>query len=126
MRRRFPVVANSPREEGVAVLDARSAAHFGVGAAAGMLGVHPVLVILLALGYESAVEVWRQQDAAALTRRRPGESCINQFADIVLTVAGVYSGAFVRSTMTLPTTQGLGALGCAGGCKCGGGCGGHA
>jgi len=122
--RRFPVVANSAQEQGVAALDARSAAHFGIGTAAGVLGVSPVLVILVALGYKGAMEVMRQRDARALVRRQPGESCLNQITDVLLTVAGVYTGAVVRSATAAPAAPtGIGALGCAGGCKCGGQCG---
>jgi hypothetical protein len=123
--RQFPVVANNAQEQGIAALDSRSAAHFGIGTAAGVLGVSPVLVILAALGYKAAIEVARRGEAG-LTRRQPGESCLNQITDVLLTVAGVYTGAVVRSATTAPAAPtGIGALGCAGGCKCGGKCGQH-
>jgi hypothetical protein len=116
---KVPILANASSEQGVAAFDKRSVAHFGIGTAAGLLGVNPVLVILAALGYKAGMEMYRSGERG-LTRRQQGESCLNQITDVLLTVAGVYAGGTVRraqaaSAQIVPT----GALGCAGGCQCG-------
>lgn len=91
------LVASSKRHEGIAVLDASTAAHFGIGTAAGLSGIDPKMALLIALLAEGAYEVVKQRDPEAIFERGVGQSKINEVVDLLALVAGAYLGGGIRT-----------------------------
>jgi hypothetical protein len=90
------LVASSKRHEGIAILDLSTAAHFGIGTAAGLSGVDPKIALLIALLAEGAYEVVKQRDTEAIFERGTGQSKINEIVDLLAMVGGAYLGHGLR------------------------------
>lgn len=111
------LIATQERHHGVAVIDASTGVHFGIGAAAGLSGIDPKIALLIALCAEAAYEIMQTQDPHAVFHRGVGESKANQITDLLAMVAGAYLGHGIRDKIReqpepappAPATAGLGA-----------------
>jgi len=118
------LVATHSRHAGVAVIDASTGVHFGIGTAAGLSGIDPKMALLIALCAEGAYEVLKHRSAEAIFERGVGQSKINEIVDLLAMVAGAYVGQGIRnairehpvieaaapSSESLVATAGLGAI----------------
>lgn len=101
------LIATSPRQAGVAIIDASTVAHFGIGAAAGLSGIDPKMALLVALVAEGAYEVVKHRDPEAIFERGVGQSKINEIVDLLSMVLGAYAGQGIRHVVqqqAAPTT----------------------
>ena len=91
------IVASHPSENGVALFDRESAAHFGVGLLAGSLGWSRSLVVLGILGLSALRIAVTDGARTALFKRSPGTALGNEALDVILTMIGHYAGERVRA-----------------------------
>lgn len=85
------LVATHPSERHKALFDGRSVASWGIGAAAGTVGVNPAVVVVSLLVYEAAT-------SGAFFKRPTArvESPANRIGDVLLGVLGYKMGEWVR------------------------------
>jgi hypothetical protein len=96
------LIARTPRQQGVAVLDTESMLHFGVGLGAGIAGVDPKMALLAALMAEAILEVVKAQTTKALFDTGHGQSKINEIFDLLSLAFGAYLGKAIRERVSAP------------------------
>jgi len=101
------LIARTPRQQGVAVLDTESTIHFAVGLGAGIAGVDPKMALLGALLAEAVVEVVKAQSTKALFEPGHGQSKINEIFDLLTLTLGAYLGKAIREHAKEPTAAAL-------------------
>jgi hypothetical protein len=74
----------------VSMFDASSLRHFGVGFAAGWVGINPTWVIVGLAAWE-VVALAQEKRATKLVRR---ESPVNHLGDVLAGLAGAYAGRY--------------------------------
>ncbi len=93
----------SAAHRGEAVIDAHSPLHFGVGFAAGALGVDPHIALMTFVGAKIVEESLSAGPRHALFSRERGQSLGNELADILFEIAGLYYGKQLRSKLAAQT-----------------------
>ena len=104
----------APAQRGEAIIDAHSPLHFGVGLAAGALGLDPHVALMTFVGAKIVGESLSEGPKHALFGRERGQSLGNELADILFEVAGLYYGKMLRTKMAAqqePTAQPAAGLG---------------
>jgi hypothetical protein len=91
-----PAVATRATHEGRSVIDSKSPLRLGLGFLAGTAGIDGSLVALTALSYEATMDVIRSEEGESIFDRQRGQSYVNQGADIMMMMIGVYLGKYVR------------------------------
>ncbi len=94
---RSALIAKNRSEYGQAAVDIYTPLHFGLGFAAGVVGVSPIKAALFFTVLKIGVAAVEHGMGHALLRRVPGESNINELGDLVAEIGGIAMGARVRS-----------------------------
>lgn len=94
---RAALIARNRSEYGQAAVDLYTPLHFGLGFAAGVVGVSPIKAALFFTVLKIGVASLEHGMGHALLRRVPGESNINELGDLVAEIGGIAMGARVRS-----------------------------
>lgn len=89
----------APERRGEAIIDAQSPLHFGVGFAAGALGVDPHIALMTFVGAKIVEESLSAGPKHAVFSRERGQSLGNELADILFEVAGLYYGKMLRTKL---------------------------
>ena len=91
------LIARNRSEYGQAAVDVYTPLHFGLGFAAGVIGVSPIKAALFFTVLKIGVASLEHGMGHALLRRVPGESNLNELGDLLAEIAGIASGARVRT-----------------------------
>lgn len=91
------LVAQNRSEYGQAAVDLYTPLHFGLGLAAGIVGVSPVKAALFFTVLKIGVASLERGMGHALLARIPGESNLNELCDLLAEIGGVDVGAKIRS-----------------------------
>ena len=96
------LVAKNRSEYGQAAVDIYTPLHFGLGFAAGAMGVSPIIAALVLTVVKIGVAATEKGMGHALMGRIPGESNINELCDLLAEIAGVDAGATFRGKTVTP------------------------
>jgi hypothetical protein len=112
--------AQAARDQGVALFDTRTPAHFGVGLTAGLAGIKPAYALIGLLGIEISKNALAHGGARQALFERNLESPANQIADLLVELTGYYLGLYVRAARAAAAQAPAApaGLGCAGPCSC--------
>lgn len=94
------LIALRKQDVGAAFVDWFTPLHFGLGAAAGFLGVNPHLAAMVFVGLRTAKLAVEEGIGHALFSTEHGQSHANELADLTAEFAGLYVGAKSRSFVT--------------------------
>lgn len=78
------------------VFDGSTAFHFGVGAAAGVAGADPKLVLLAALVADATWEIIKSSSVSAAFEASHGQSKAKEIVDLLSIIFGAHLGQFAR------------------------------
>jgi hypothetical protein len=105
------VLARTPEQEGVALLDQYSPAHLAVGMLAGLLGMDPHKAVMLFIGAKIVETGLREGLGHSIFGRESGQSLGNEFTDVAVETLGLALGHRLRALATeepVAPTAGLG------------------
>lgn len=102
-------VATHRDDVGVAFLDWYTPLHFAAGAAAGALGLRPIVAAIGFVGVRTLNAAAKEGFGRALFTAGDGQSHANELSDLLAEFLGVYAGGKLRALITgRDPTAGLG------------------
>ena len=87
-----PSISLSSKNKGISIIDEKTPIHFGVGMLAGMSGMNASMSMLTLVGIEAFLVLMEEENLASPFHTRGGQSHMNQAADIIVGMLGVYYG----------------------------------
>jgi hypothetical protein len=93
-------VAEKQNEVGLALFDYKTPAHFGIGMAAGALGLNPHIAALILIAAKAGKVALEEGMGHALFGDKEPQSYGNEMMDLLMEMTGILAGLKARSLIT--------------------------